>query len=365
MNNFEKLTIFANKHNITLLKDYQNDKIVYNTKIHLKCPGCNHETYKCFRYMLIKEVALCKICITIKSLPKQRETMMNKYGVSHCSQDKNTREKIKSTFIKKYGVINPSMTDAVKEKQKQTNMQKYGVPYVILNSSVKEKLAKTNQQKYGSNTCLENKDIREKAKQTCLIKYGKTNPGQCPEFQNKMKATMMEKYGVEYPLQNADIMNKMVENHKQSNGFYKMKKYVMPSGNEIMYQGYEHFALNELLQNKISESDIIISRNQVPEIYYYDKSNKKRRYYVDIYVPSLNKCIEVKSEYTMKINIDTVYRKMASSIASGYSYEIWIYNNKGNKINCITELPQDYNVIKHLPDGTSSSSSFSSLAPGL
>jgi hypothetical protein len=97
----------------------------------------------------------------------------------------------------------------------------------------------------------------------------------------------------------------------------------------------ENFALDELIINeKVDESDIIIGSQYVTEIWYLDNSNKKHRYYVDIYIPSQNKCIEVKSLYTYKKNEAINLLKQDATKKLGYNYEFWIYNNKGEKINC-------------------------------
>ena len=53
----------------------------------------------------------------------------------------------------------------------------------------------------------------------------------------------------------------------------------MPSDKIIDYQGYENFALDELLNiEHILEDDIITNRKDVPEIWYNDKTGKKRRH---------------------------------------------------------------------------------------
>jgi hypothetical protein len=97
----------------------------------------------------------------------------------------------------------------------------------------------------------------------------------------------------------------------------------------------ENFALDELIINeKVDESDIIIGSQYVPEIWYLDNSNKKHRYYVDIDIPSQNKCIEVKSLYTYKKNEAINLLKQDATKKLGYKYEIWVYNKKGEKINC-------------------------------
>jgi DNA repair protein RadC len=113
---------------------------------------------------------------------------------------------------------------------------------------------------------------------------------------------------------------------------HKFKDYTYPSGRVDKIQGYEHYALDELIINeKIDESDIITGCKNVPEIWYNDENNMKRIHFVDIYIPSQNRCIEVKSSWTFaKPN---VLLKQSAAKELGYNYEIWVYYKKGNK-NC-------------------------------
>ena len=126
-------------------------------------------------------------------------------------------------------------------------------------------------------------------------------------------------------MQNAES----AEKHLHST--FKTKKYKLPSGKIIDYQGYENFALNELFKNeKIVEEDIITNRKDVPEIWYLDKNGKKRRHYVDIFIPSQNRCIEVKSSWTNQAKNNVIEKKEYAE-KLGYQYEIWIYDSKRNK----------------------------------
>ncbi len=63
-----------------------------------------------------------------------------------------------------------------------------------------------------------------------------------------------------------------------------------------------------------------------------DEINKKHRHYVDIFIPSLNKCIEVKSTWTIKNKKANIFNKQKAAKELGYEYEIWVYDNKGNKV---------------------------------
>jgi hypothetical protein len=114
---------------------------------------------------------------------------------------------------------------------------------------------------------------------------------------------------------------------------YKSKDYIMPSGKIIKIQGYEHHGLNELLQNElINEDDIITGCNNVPVIWYIDKNNKKHRHFIDIYIPSQNRCIEIKSTWTAKLHNNVIFLKQQAGKELGYNYEIWIYDKDGNKL---------------------------------
>jgi hypothetical protein len=116
---------------------------------------------------------------------------------------------------------------------------------------------------------------------------------------------------------------------------YKSKEYIFSSGRIDKTQGYENFALDELIINeKIDESDIITGLKNVPIIWYNDENGKKHRHYVDIFIPAQNRCIEVKSTWTAKQNQHNIFLKQNAAKELGYKYEIWVYNNKKEKINC-------------------------------
>jgi hypothetical protein len=124
-------------------------------------------------------------------------------------------------------------------------------------------------------------------------------------------------------------MEKIVKNS------YKLKDFTFPSGRLEKVQGAEPYALSELLYSEmINENDIFVGVKNVPTIWYNDKNNKKRRHYVDVFIPSQNRCIEVKSSWTEKINIDNIFLKQDAGKTLGYNYEIWVYDSKGNKVNC-------------------------------
>jgi hypothetical protein len=344
--NYNLLHEFCMENDIKLLADYSKLTLEYSTKIILECKQCGLETEKCFAYMIKTKCSFCKICITKNSLSKQKETMLKKYGVEHASQSVEIKIKIKKGFIEKYGVDNPSKTIAVKNKMKQTNLKRYGVEYLVHNAEIKKKMINTNLKKYGVENPLSNKSIRTKINTTILEKYGVENVAQNIDIQTKMKETTFKNHGVEYPLQSFAIKEKTIKTNLEKYGVenptqnaeisnkqllsgYNIKEYILPSGNVLNYQGFENFAIDDLLNDNYLENDIITCRTKVPNIYYFDSNNKKRRHFVDIFVPSKNLCIEVKSEYTITVNYEKIIQKQNAGKILGYNYEIWVYNRKG------------------------------------
>ena len=45
--------------------------------------------------------------------------------------------------------------------------------------------------------------------------------------------------------------------------------------------------------------------------------------------------IEVKSDYTIKVDNDIILLKQQACKDAGYYCEIWVYNAKGEKVECI------------------------------
>jgi hypothetical protein len=349
--NFERLHKYCSENNVTLLEDYSIVQLKGNIIIKGKCvfENCNNNFEKKFDY-LIKSNSFCVECTNNIKFEKSKKTNLKKYGCEHSSQNICVKSKNISTNLKKYGCKYSTQSQNMKTKTIETNLEKYGVKHVMQCKEIKTKTEDTNFKKYGCKNVFQNKDIinkiksnnlikygveyptqlesnKEQFKQTCIKKYGYENPSQNEEIKKKKIQTSLKKWGVEYPMQNEDIMSK---NIKQN---YKKKEYILPSKKIIEIQGYENFALDELIINeKNDESDIITGCKNVPVIWYNDETGKKHRHYVDIFIPSQNMCIEVKSTWTYTKQIDIVLLKQQAAKELGYKYEIWVYDKKGNKI---------------------------------
>ena len=120
---------------------------------------------------------------------------------------------------------------------------------------------------------------------------------------------------------------------KCGNNAYKAYSYTFPSGRKETIQGYEKYALDDLLnKEKVKEDEIIVSRKDVPECWWIDEDEKDHRYYVDIFIPSQQRCIEVKSTWTAEKKSDIIFLKQQALQEEGYKCEIWIYNGKGELV---------------------------------
>jgi hypothetical protein len=300
---YNMLINICNEANVELLEDYKNKYITRDTRIIGKCILCENSFNKSLNKLYKQRNFGCLECSKKIKFDKIKSSMIDKYGVEYAAQSEDLLKKMKTTTMKKYGVEYAGQSEEIKEKIKETNLAKYGCEYGLQNENIKEKRKLTNLRKYGVENQLQRTEIKEQLKQTCLKKYGVEHASQCPEIMEK--------------------------NVKMS---YYLKDYLFPSGNKIKIQGYENYAIDELIKNDINEEDIVTGCKNVPEIWYNDINGKRRRHYVDIFIPSQNKCIEIKSTWTFKKQQDIVFLKKQAAQDVNYLYEIWVYDNKGIKV---------------------------------
>ena len=277
---------------------------------------------------------------------KIKATNLERLGVEHTFQSEEIKEKIKSTNLERLGVEYPGQSEEIKDKIKATNLERLGVEYAFQSEEVKRKTKITNLERLGVEHPLQSEIVKDKIKATNLERLGVEHPLQSEIVKDKIKATNLERYGVEHPLQSNKIMEKAQKNAK------KYKEYKMPSGDIRKVQGFEHFALDILLKTYTGDQ-IKTERKDVPRIEYI-VDGKKKYYFPDIAIPHENKIIEVKSTWTYKCKIDNIKQKAEATKAKGFTYEIWIYDAKGKRVNMedlkcddISKLPEE-NVISHV-----------------
>jgi len=190
-------------------------------------------------------------------------------------------------------------------------------------SSALNKRDSTMRELYGSKVPLHNPDIIAKKNNTNQEKYGGNTPASSMRVRQKMTNTLVERYGVEHPNQHPDILAKAQQP--------SWKYFKMPSGEIRKVQGYEPFALTDLLK-VYTEEQIKTERKDVPRI-EYETDGKKKYHFPDIFIPHENKIVEVKSTWTYKCKTDNILLKKKTAEEQGFLYEIWCYDGKGVRIN--------------------------------
>ena len=325
-----------------------------------KCGITNRKKFS----RIVNSYALCQKCGKKHKVDAQIKTTLEKYGTTNAMKNSEVRGRAKATMktrteeernaintkrkitnLKKYGGAAPACSTEVREKMCQTNLERYGTTVPLRNEEVKRKSISTNQTLYGVNAASMTNVVKEKAKNTCLERYGVISTALVPEIKqkqistliqnygvinpfesnaikDKIKETLLEKYGVEHPNQNSEIFEKA---QKKS-----WKQFIMPSGAIRKVQGYEPFALKELL-TMYTEDQIKTDRKDVGRV-PYEVNGKKRYHFPDIFIPHENKYIEVKSTWTYDCKTDNIHIKKAACEVRGYSYEVWIFDSKGNRI---------------------------------
>lgn len=349
------------------LQDYK-DVCNRNQLVKFVCK-CGQHSAKVFREMN-GTGAFCKACMKIVVKERTRQTNMQKYGVVSHNQCEAVKAKKQQTCLNNHGVLNPSQSQAiqkhkkensfekhgvshpallqtVQEKKKQTCLQKYGVVCSLQAQEVKEKIVATNIEKYGVSYPMQSEEVREKAKQTyvetlgvehpsqsivikekkkqtCLKHLGVEHPSQSEHIKQKKRNTCLLNHGVEYPTQSPNVMNKQVSSR------YRRKIYIFPCGETRTVQGYEHYALDILVNLGYEASDIITDCTKVPEVWYkHPKRSSLSRYHCDIFIPKENKIIEVKSTYTLDSDHHVNVLKAEACKTKGYAFDFWVFNDKG------------------------------------
>ena len=314
------LSSISERDNARIIGTYENISI--KSKITYICK-CGKEYTKPFRTIVNRNGLICKVCTVILQIENVKATNLLKYGTEYTFQSKIVKEKIKLTNLERYGCESPMQNKEVREKTKKTNLVKYGVENTMQNEDVKSKMRITNIERYGSECSLNNKEVQDKIKNTMMIRHGVEHNFQAGELRDKRKETFLAKYGVEHPAQNLEIQAKSERNA------LKYKEYKMPSGIIKKVQGYEHFALDELVKT-YKEEQLKTDRKDVPRVEYM-MEEKKHFYFPDIYIPHENKIIEVKSTWTFKKKNDITMAKAKSCKEKGYCFELWVYDGKGGK----------------------------------
>ena len=215
----------------------------------------------------------CLKCAEPYIQEKQKQTILEKYGVSNFGITTEAIKKKTKTMNDKYGVdyfcttkkcLDAGHTKEALEKQKKTYLQKYGVDTPF----------KTEKCKKAGHT----KEANEKRIKTNLSKYNKKYP-----FSNSnsdiaklnRKKTMIEKYGVDHNFKRDDVRQLIMSDKIMK------KKHDTKKAN-----GWCRSSNEELLKQFFDSNNITYKRNY-KSLEYPHK--------VDFYIKGLNLYIEINT----------------------------------------------------------------------
>lgn len=280
---------------------------------------------------------------------KIRKTMLERYGVENVAQSEVVQAKMRATTLARLGVENAAQSEEVQAKMRATTLAHFGVENAFQSEEVQSKIRTTNRQRLGVDYPMQNAAVREKSRASNQLIRGVDNPSQSPEVRAKIREITRRNYGVDYPLQSAIVREKTrttcrerygVDNPMQNKevydkarkAAYKLKKYVLPSGTSIEVQGYEPACLNDLLfREGFREAEILDGYERMPTVNYI-LDGRRHIYYPDVFLPTRNKLIEVKSTYTVKTHLAEIAAKFQACRAGGFDIELRVYDSKGNRL---------------------------------
>jgi len=269
---------------------------------------------------------------------KREITCLRRYGETTNLKSKDTKEKIRKTCLEKYGFDSIFKVPKIRRKAEDTMVLKYGVKNYSMTKEFKTSMKKILLEKYGVETLMAAKEIRNKIKNTLKSKYNVTNISQIPGHNIKFKNSSLEHFGTEHPMINKTVKNKAMRTcfnkygvshplqvpeffEKAQKAIFKRKEYKWKTGEISLVQGYEPIVLKELEEQGYKFEDVFTSPKDMPKI-MYQLNEKEHRYFPDIFIPKDNIIIEVKSDYTVKCDLEKNEAKFEATKALGFDFRL-------------------------------------------
>jgi len=269
---------------------------------------------------------------TAETFKKKREKIKQtyKFQCEECKEKFKTSIKLNNHIIKVHGIKEYYDKHLKKENESkckicnnETNFTrklfgKYSGYEMCCSKECREKYrlkkrTQTNLKKYGVKNPFESEIVKEKIKQTFIKHYGVDNNMKSIKGRKAYKKSMKRKYGVEWPLQNKSILEKNQKSAKT------LKQY---KDTTLWYQGTYEKEFLDLYLEKYPD----IERG--PSI-KYKFNGKNKIYHPDFYIPSKNLIIEIKSSWTLNIDLEIKEKKKAT-IANGFKYIMILDKNYQN-----------------------------------
>lgn len=151
--------------------------------------------------------------------------------------------------------------------------------------------------------------------------------------QASMKATNLERYGVPYAVQDPTVLRKLLE------GRYKFKE-VSLGDRVVRVQGFEDRAINHLLSVGVPPTAIKVG-SALPTVRYNFEGITDRVYHPDIMLDDGKRkpiLIEVKSTWTLRMDLPRILAKQKAALASGYDFRFMIMATNGGRLNTKAEI---------------------------
>jgi hypothetical protein len=107
-----------------------------------------------------------------------------------------------------------------------------------------------------------------------------------------------------------------------------------------------------LTKEKVPEEDIVVGACYVPVIKYLNPHTSHESYYFpDIYIKSLNLIIEVKSAYTLGLDVEKNKAKFQACVAQGFRFQVHVcYKQKPEPaIDCYEFFPSVFGLVVDAP----------------
>ena len=103
----------------------------------------------------------------------------------------------RESIMQKYGVTNVMQIPGVVDKLKETNRERYGTDWYTQTEEYKERAKQTCQEHFGTDYALQSEEVKSKSRETWMKNYGTDNPSKSDEIKKKMKQAFKDIYGVE------------------------------------------------------------------------------------------------------------------------------------------------------------------------
>jgi hypothetical protein len=304
-------------------KEYNTNKL----PLELLCSCGNNKSFK-IRLDAFKKGIRCAECREERT----KATNLVRHGVEYVSQRENKKLSSCSGMLK-HVLAKKHTIDKLKPLFEAQGCELLEENYINSKTPMKfrcicGKLGKISYSHFKQGKrCNSTICMNTRKKETNIKNYGAPWYTGTDAYNSSKFKTCMEKYGVPDPLQSAEVQDKIERSS------YRFKSFILPSGNIVKLQGYEHLALKELLL-KYNEKEILIGRKAQPVIWWTDTEGKDHRYFSDFYIPREKKVIEVKSTWTLEKGIEClkIPAIQAAVEGEGFIYSIMVYDYSGRRV---------------------------------